>query len=185
MAAHPADITHFWRAAGPDKWFAKSDAFDGAIRLKFEPVHHAAARGEYDRWIETAEGALALLILLDQFPRNLYRGSGHQFATDPLARKIATEAIERGHDRAVLGPGLRDFFYLPYAHSEDMADQDRGVALCQAQADEANDPELVKWAIIHRAIILHFGRFPHRNRCLGRQSTPEEQAFLDQGGFAG
>ena len=184
MAALPADIIHFWREAGRDRWFEKNRAFDDAIRLRFEPTHHAAARGEYDDWIETADGALALVILLDQFPRNLYRGSSHQFATDPLARKVAGEAIARGHDRA-FDNDMRSFFYLPYAHSEDMADQDRGVALCQAQADEASDPELVKWAIIHRAIVLHFGHFPHRNRALGRDTTPEEQAFLDNGGFAG
>jgi uncharacterized protein (DUF924 family) len=184
MAAHPADIVNFWREAGAQRWFVKDPTFDEAIRLKFEPTHHAAARGEYDGWIETAEGALALLILLDQFPRNLYRGTAHQFATDPLARRIAAEAIARGHDRAV-APELRDFFHLPFEHSEDMADQDRAVALCQAAADEANDPELAKWALIHRFIVQRFGRFPHRNRCLGRESTPEEQEFLDGGGFSG
>ena len=184
MAAHPADIVNFWREAGAAKWFEKDPAFDEAIRLKFEPTHHGAARGEYDAWMETAEGALALVILLDQFPRNLYRGTGHQFATDPLALKLAADAIGRGHDRA-FDNDLRSFFYLPYAHSEDMADQDRGVALCQAQADEANDPELVKWALIHRFIVQRFGRFPHRNRALGRATTPEEQEFLDAGGFAG
>ena len=184
MAAHPADIVNFWRDAGDKRWFEKDAAFDDAIRQKFEPAHHAAARGEYDDWIETAEGALALLILLDQFPRNLYRGTGHQFATDPLARKVAAAAVARGHDRA-FDNDLRSFFYLPYAHSEAMADQDRGVALCQAQADAANDPDLVKWALIHRFIVGRFGRFPHRNRALGRQTTPEEQAVLDQGGFAG
>ncbi len=184
MAAVPNDILGFWRSAGPKKWFARSGAFDAAIRLKFEPVHHAAARGEYDAWAATAEGALALLLLLDQFPRNLYRGSAHQFATDPLARRIAAEAIARGHDRAVERE-MRDFFYLPFEHSEDIADQDRAVALCQAQAEELGDPDLAKWALIHRFIVDRFGRFPHRNRCLGRETTPEEQAFLDQGGFAG
>ena len=184
MAAHPADVVNFWREAGEKRWFEKDPAFDDAIRLKFEPSHHAAARGEYDAWIETAEGALALLILLDQFPRNLYRGSAHQFATDSIARKIAAEAIARGHDHSFAND-MRQFFYLPYAHSEDMADQDRGVALCQAQADEAGDPELVKGALIHRFIIHRFGRFPHRNRALGRTATPQEQEFLDAGGFAG
>src|SRR5277367_4477725 len=101
MAAHPADIVDFWRAAGPPRWFKKDDAFDAAIRLKFEPTHHAAARGEYDRWTESADGALALLLLLDQFPRNLYRGSGHAFATDPLARQAARDAVGRGFDAAV------------------------------------------------------------------------------------
>src|SRR6476646_9809117 len=100
MPPHPADIVEFWRQAGPKAWFEKNAAFDEAIRVKFEASHHAAARGEYDGWIETPEGALALLILLDQFPRNLYRGSAHQFATDALARRIAADAIERGHDKA-------------------------------------------------------------------------------------
>jgi uncharacterized protein (DUF924 family) len=184
MAVQPADIVDFWREAGASRWFEKDPAFDEAIRVKFELTHHAAARGEYGGWIETPDGALALVILLDQFPRNLYRGSGHQFATDAMARSIAGEAIARGHDRA-FDNDMRSFFYLPYAHSEDMADQDRGVALCQAQADEANDPELVKWALIHRFILQRFGRFPHRNRALGRTTTPEEQQFLDAGGFAG
>ena len=93
MAATPQDVIGFWRSAGPEKWFAKSDRFDQAIALKFEPVHHAAARGEYDSWAATAEGALALLILLDQFPRNLYRGSAHAFATDPKALAIARAAV--------------------------------------------------------------------------------------------
>jgi uncharacterized protein (DUF924 family) len=184
MSVQPADVVDFWREAGAGRWFEKDAAFDEAIRLKFEAAHHAAARGEYDSWMQTPEGALALVILLDQFPRNLYRGSAHQFATDALARKVAAEAIERGHDRA-FDNDLRSFFYLPYAHSEDMADQDRGVVLCQAQADEASDPELVKWALIHRFIVGRYGRFPHRNRAFGRETTPEEQEFLDAGGFAG
>ena len=184
MSATPAQIVDFWREAGAGRWFEKDASFDEAIRSRFEADHHAAARGEYDDWLETGEGALALVILLDQFPRNLYRGSAHQFATDPLARKVTAEAIARGHDRA-FDNDLRSFFYLPYAHSEAMADQDAGVALCQAQADEASDPELVKWALIHRFIVQRFGRFPHRNRALGRTTTPEEQEFLDAGGFAG
>src|SRR3954462_13264695 len=93
-----SDVTTFWRAAGPAKWFAKSTAFDEAIRLRFEPTHHAAARGAYTAWEDSAEGCAALLLLLDQFPRNLYRGSAHAFATDPLARRIAAKAIERGYD---------------------------------------------------------------------------------------
>ena len=184
MAAHPADITEFWRNAGAKRWFEKDPAFDEAIRLKFEPTHHAAARGEYDAWIETAEGALALLILLDQFPRNLYRGSPHSYATDPLARKVAREAVARGHDKAV-EPELRGFMYLPFVHSEDRADQDRSLALHEAMARDLNDPDLTRWAIVHRDIIVKFGRFPHRNRALGRETTPAEQAFLDEGGFAG
>ena len=180
MTAHPNDILGFWRNAGPEKWFKKQVAFDEAIRLKFEPVHHAAARGEYDAWTGTADGALALLILLDQFPRNLYRNSGHAFATDPKARAIARAAVEAGFDRDV-EPELRNFFHLPFAHSEDLADQDFGLALCA----EAGDPDNLKWAGLHREIIARFGRFPHRNAALGRLTTAEEQEFLDEGGFSG
>jgi uncharacterized protein (DUF924 family) len=184
MATDPLDIVRFWRTAGPKKWFAKDDAFDDAIRLTFEAAHFAASRGEHDGWIETADGALALILLLDQFPRNLFRDSGHAFATDPLARKFARQAVERGHDRAS-DLEMRPFFYLPFAHSEDMADQDVSLALNQALADEMKDPDGTKWAGIHRDIIVRFGRFPHRNQALGRDTTPEEKAFLDEGGFSG
>lgn len=180
MPATPNDILGFWRHAGPQKWYAKNAAFDEAIRLKFEPVHHRAARGEYDAWAATPEGALALLILLDQFPRNLYRGSAHAWATDPKARAVARAAAEAGFHRKV-EPLLAQFFVLPFEHSEDMADQDYGLSL----AAELDDPEVLKWVRIHREIIARFGRFPHRNPALGRVTTPEEQAFLDEGGFAG
>jgi uncharacterized protein (DUF924 family) len=184
LAAIPQDIIGYWRDAGPKQWFAAKWAFDEAIRLKFEPVHHAAARGEYDAWAKTAEGALALLILLDQFPRNLYRKSAHAFATDPKARGIARAAIAEGFDRQV-EPLLRPFFYLPFEHSEDLADQEACVALCERLAQETGDEETLKWARLHLDIIARFGRFPHRNAVLGRTTTPEEQAFLDEGGFAG
>jgi uncharacterized protein (DUF924 family) len=184
MAAHPADVVGFWRNAGPRKWFVKDAGFDAAIHLKFEPVHMAASRGKYDSWVETAEGALALLILLDQFPRNLWRGSAHAFATDPKARAIARRAIALGHDRAV-EPALRSFFYLPFEHSEDPADQALSIALHEAMGRETGEADAAKWAIIHAEIIEKFGRFPHRNAALGRETTPQEQAFLDEGGFAG
>ncbi|HEX2800698.1 MAG TPA: DUF924 family protein [Phenylobacterium sp.] len=180
MTAHPNDIVGFWTNAGPTRWFKKSHAFDEAIRLKFEPVHHRAARCEYDAWAATPEGALALTILLDQFPRNLYRNSAHAFATDPKARVIALAAVEAGFDREVAQP-LRGFFYLPFEHSENLTDQDYNMALCA----ETGDPDLMKWAAIHRDIIARFGRFPHRNPALGRITTPEEQEYLDEGGFAG
>jgi len=184
MPAHPADVVTYWRDAGPKRWFKKSAAFDDAIRLKFEPTHHAAARRDYDAWIETPEGALALLILLDQFPRNLYRGSAHSYATDPLARHYAGEAVARAHHRAT-EPLLRIFFHLPFTHSENPTDQERSVALNEAMRQETGDPGNLEWAILHRDIIARFGRFPHRNRALGRATTSEEQAFLDEGGFAG
>jgi uncharacterized protein (DUF924 family) len=184
MAALPADVTGFWISAGPARWFAKSAAFDAAIRLKFEPVHHAAARGDYAAWADSPEGALALLILLDQFPRNLYRGDAHAFATDPLARSIAARAVDAGLDKGV-EPRLRPFFYLPFEHSESLADQDRSVALFEAHDAETGDVDSLKWAVMHRDVIRRFGRFPHRNPMLGRATTAEEQAFLDEGGFAG
>lgn len=184
MAAVPNDVMGFWLSAGPNQWFAAKPAFDQAIRLKFEPVHHAAARGEYDHWAGEAEGALALLILLDQFPRNLYRRSAHAFATDPKARAVARAAIAEGFDRAV-DAKLRPFFYLPFAHSEDPGDQDASVALCEALGKETGDDDTLKWARLHRDIITRFGRFPHRNPMLGRATSAEEQAFLDEGGFAG
>ena len=177
MAATAQDIIGFWTQAGPARWFSAKPAFDEAIRLRFEPTHHAAARGAYDSWAGNAPGALALLIMLDQFPRNLYRGSGHAFATDPKARAVARAAIAEGFDRAT-EPLLRPFFYLPFEHSEDLADQDASVALCQRLADETGDADTLKWAQMHRDIIVRFGRFPTRNGVLGRVNTEEENAFL-------
>lgn len=173
-----SDIITFWRDAGYDKWFKKDEAFDAEIRRRFEGAHMAAAARNLDSWMETAEGALALLLLLDQFPRNMYRDTAHAFATDPLARSFARRAVAAGHDQAV-EPAMRAFFHLPYEHSENLGDQEEGVRLM------ADDAEQVKWAILHRDIIQRFGRFPHRNAALGRDTTPDEQAFLDSGGFAG
>lgn len=180
LAATPYDILGFWRNAGPRQWFAARPAFDDVIRLKFEPVHHAAARGEYDKWAAEAESALALLILLDQFPRNLYRRSAHAFATDEKARTVARQAAEKGWHLEV-EPEMRQFMVLPFVHAEDIADQDYGLIL----AEEVADPELLKWVRLHRDVIVRFGRFPHRNPAFGRVTTPEEQAFLDEGGFGG
>jgi uncharacterized protein (DUF924 family) len=174
-----ADIVAFWRAVGPDRWFEKDAALDEEIRRRFLDRHEAAAAGKLTAWEHTAEGALALLILLDQFPRNMFRGQARAFATDPLARAIASRAILNGFDGAI--PAMRTFFYLPFEHSEDLADQERGVALFKA----VGDADGLKWAALHADIIRRFGRFPHRNAVLGRVSTPEEQAFLDSGGFAG
>lgn len=174
-----AEITGFWREAGPDKWFEKNNEFDALFHRSFLDAHYAAARREYEGWVETAEGALALMILLDQFPRNCFRGTGHMYATDPLARLYANRALEQGHDLSV-EPQLRVFFYLPFMHSEDVDDQKRCVELCREGAPENNE-----YAYDHYNIVLRFGRFPHRNVILGRDTTAEEQAFLDDGGFAG
>ena len=175
----------FWLDAGPQAWFRKDAAFDEAIRHRFEALHMAASRGELNGWAGTAEGALALLIVIDQFPRNMYRGSAHAFAADPLALAVAEASVEAGLDHEV-GPELRSFFYMPFEHSERLADQDRAVALFRAYADATGDPHrYLHWAKLHRDIIRRFGRFPHRNLCLGRASTQEEQAFLEEGGFSG
>ncbi|MGE0829275.1 MAG: DUF924 family protein [Hyphomonadaceae bacterium] len=179
-APAPSEILAFWREAGPKKWFAEDEAFDAALRERFEAAHHAAAGGELAAWSETAEGALALILLLDQLPRNLYRGSPHAFAADPLARRAASAAIARGFDTG-FEPALRGFFYLPFEHSEDPRDQARCVALCEA----CGDADLLKWARIHADIIARFGRFPHRNAALARESTTDELRFLADGGFGG
>jgi uncharacterized protein (DUF924 family) len=176
----PADVLAFWRAAGPGLWFKKDEAFDADIRARFLRAHEAAARGECDEWAETPEGALALIVLLDQFPRNMFRESPRAFATDEKARAIARAAVDRGFDADFANP-LRRFFYTPAMHSENLADQDFCVERCRMAGDEDG----AKFALIHRDIIARFGRFPHRNAVLGRTTTREEQAFLDAGGFGG
>jgi uncharacterized protein (DUF924 family) len=176
----PAEVIAFWREAGPERWFNKDTAFDDDIRRRFLGVHEDAAAGKLSRWEQSAEGALALLILLDQFPRNMFRGEARAFASDPLARAIAAGALVRGFD-AQAPDGMRGFFYLPFEHSESLADQERAVVFYKA----IGDADGLKWAEIHADIIRRFGRFPHRNAALGRVTTPEEQQFLDDGGFAG
>lgn len=174
-----AAVLRFWRDGGPDKWFTKDEAFDRAFRAGFQKVHMAAAARACDDWMESADGALALVLMLDQFPRNAYRGTGHMYATDPLARSFARQAVAADHDREI-DPALRTFFYLPFSHSEDLADQDVAVTLNHALEKASLD-----WAQHHRDIIARFGRFPHRNAVLGRQTTPEEAAFLAERGFEG
>ena len=172
-------VVDFWRAAGPGLWFAKDTEFDRRFRERFLWLYLAATRGELADWSKTPEGAMALLILLDQFPRNAFRNTPRMYATDAMARKIADAALKAGHDQAV-EPALRLFFYLPFGHSENLADQERSVALSEA----LGEPNL-SHAKRHRDIIRRFGRFPHRNPILGRAMTPEEQRYLDEGGYAG
>lgn len=176
---HPGDIVGFWRDAGPSRWFARSDAFDSEC-ARFRDAHFGAARREFEGWMHTAEGALGLLLLLDQIPRNLFRGNAHAYATDPLARHYATRALGLGLDKQV-DAALRPFLYLPFEHSEDLIDQEHALRLFAG----LHDPESERWARAHHDIIVRFGRFPHRNAALGRASTPTEQAFLDGGGFGG
>ena len=176
-AATPAEVVAFWRDAGPKRWFASNAAFDAEFDRRFGEAHFAAARRELDDWACAPESALALLLLLDQFPRNVFRGTGHAYATDPLARHFARAMVDAGDD-AKVPRELRIFCYLPFQHSEAMADQERAVALLQAMGE-------AKWALHHRGIIRRFGRFPHRNAVLGRVSTPGEVEFLAKGGFDG
>jgi uncharacterized protein (DUF924 family) len=177
--AEAASVVDFWRQAGPALWFAKDPEFDRTFRERFLPLHEAAARGQLKPWLATADGALALLILLDQFPRNAFRGTPRMYATDALAREAASAAIAAGHDLMV-EKELALFLYLPFGHSEDLADQERSVALAQ----RLGEPNL-SHARGHREIIRRFNRFPHRNPILGRRMTREEQRFLDEGGYAG
>ena len=171
-----AEIVAFWRDAGPSKWFRGGDAFDAAVRERLADAHFAAARRELEAWMDEAEGALALLILLDQVPRNIFRGSAHSYATDPLALHYANRMVESGLDQQV-EPGLRVFCYLPFEHSEDLLDQERSVALARDL-----DESFLDYAVRHHEVIERFGRFPHRNRALGRVNTSDEQAWLDAGG---
>ena len=175
-----ADVLAFWRAAGPGKWFKKDTAFDAEIVSRFSALLHDAAAGALADWEAAPETALSLVLVLDQFPRNMFRGKADAFATDALARAAAGRAIARGFDRQVPA-SERLFFCLPFEHSESLADQERAVALMGT----LDNPDLTRWAELHAEVIRRFGRFPHRNSALGRASTREEQAFLDAGGFAG
>src|SRR3712207_1142169 len=159
--ATPQEIIAFWRSAGPSKWFTKDEAFDETCRERFLLTYEAAGRGDLPEWELSAEGALALVILLDQMPRNMFRGTRRAYATDPAALLAAERAIERGFDKAV-EPELRRFFYLPFMHAEDLPAQERNVALNEALGEE----DAIKWARHHRDLIARFGRFPHRNAVL-------------------
>jgi uncharacterized protein (DUF924 family) len=179
MTTTARDIVDFWREAGPERWFGGGDAFDAECRTRFLEAHLLAARREFEHWLGDAEGALALVLLLDQIPRNVFRRSGHAFATDGLARHYAARALTLGFDTQI-DLNLRSFLYLPFQHSEAMADQERALELLSHLPDGAD-----RWARHHHAIIQRFGRFPHRNAALGRESTAEERAFLAEGGFGG
>lgn len=176
----PAHVVDYWRRAGArGQWFSKDPAFDRDFHDRFLALHLAAARREHDAWVGSPQGALALLILLDQYPRNAFRGSAHMYATDGLARHFARLALQAQH-MAQVEEGMRLFFCLPFAHSEDLADQELSVRL-----NARLGPSWHAHACGHRDIVQRFGRFPHRNAMLGRESTPEELQFLREGGFAG
>lgn len=176
----PADVVGFWREAGPKKWFAKDDAFDETCRARFMESWERAGRGELAAWEESPEGALGLVLLLDQMPRNMFRGDPRTWSTDPQALAAAERALARGFDTKV-EPALQAFFYLPFEHAEDLAAQERSVALYSI----LGEAEQLKWALHHHDIVKRFGRFPHRNAVLGRVTTPKEEAFLEEDDFRG
>ena len=181
----PEDVLDFWfRQAGPKRWFAADPAFDAQVRRLFAPICHRfraqKSLGEHP-WLVEADSALALVILLDQFPRNIWRGSNAAFDLDPAAREAANAMLAAGFDWA-LGPDPRSFVYMPLMHSEDIEDQALCVALCEDRL--GRDSATARHARAHRDLIARFGRFPHRNAALARASTPEETAFLADGGYA-
>jgi len=178
--SRPADILAFWREAGRDRWYEKDDGFDAEVRRRYLDLWHEAAAGKLSSWEASDDGALALVIVLDQFPRNMFRGDPRTYASDALAREVAGRAIDRGTDTRI-DPVLVEFIYMPFMHSEALADQLRCVELFR----KAGNSENLGYAERHADIVRRFGRFPHRNRLLGRATTPEEQAFLDGGGFSG
>jgi uncharacterized protein (DUF924 family) len=182
MPNEPADadaLIDFWVEAGPKRWFKRDDAFDARFRERFLALHERAAHGELDDWLDTPRGALALALLLDQFPRNAFRDTPRMYATDGEARRVAGIALDRRFDEQ-LPEALRNFLYLPFMHSEHLADHDVSVAKTAALP---GDPH--RYAVHHRDIVARFGRFPHRNAILGRASTPEEERFIAEGGFGG
>ncbi len=179
-AISPKDILTFWRNAGEKRWWTKDDAFDAEIRAKFFDLWHEAAAGKLSHWQESDDGTLALVIVLDQFPRNMFRDDPRTYASDTLAQDVVRHAIARGVDTRV-AEDLRNFLYMPLMHSEHLADHERCVTLFEKLGNAEN----FKYAQHHADIVRRFGRFPHRNRLLGRDTTPDEQAFLDSGGFSG
>lgn len=171
----PQELLDFWFSdAARKRWFDSTPEFDAQLTQRFRGLWEAAARGDLSHWEESAEGALALVIVLDQFPLNMFRGQPESFATEATSRAVAERAIERGFD-AQLDVGAKAFLYLPFMHSEALQDQERSVALFEAAGLEDN----LKWARHHREIVRRFGRFPHRNAILGRENSAEEQAYLN------
>ena len=178
----PIEVLEFWLdTVGPEGWYAGGDAIDDTVRRGFLELWQAAHDDGLDHWVDGTVGTLAYLIVTDQFPRNMHRGTAAAFATDPLALTAAHKALAEGWDMGAPEPE-RQFFYMPFEHSEDPEDQALSVALLTERM--SSDPEMALHARAHQAIIARFGRFPYRNAALGRDSTAEEAAFLAEGGYA-
>ena len=178
VSVTPAGILAFWRDAGPKRWYTPDDAFDAEVRRRFFGLWQRAAAGELSSWETNDDGALALVIVLDQFPRNMFRGDARTYASDALAREVAHRAIEHGVD-ARIDPSLREFLYLPFNHSEHLSDQLRCIELTRA----AGNAENLKWAEHHADIIRRFGRFPHRNACWAARQRRKSRPFSTKAAF--
>ncbi|RAI03173.1 DUF924 domain-containing protein [Acuticoccus sediminis] len=170
-------LLRFWIDAGPERWFDRSDPFDTSCG-DYLAMWEKAREGAFDAWTATAAGSLALIILLDQIPRNVFRGDPRQFAADGKALAVARRAVAKGHDRTQTWP-MRNFFYLPFQHAEDVAAQEEGLDLYRHGAPQ----DIYYYALVHADAIRRFGRFPHRNAVLGRETTEAEKAYLASGGF--
>lgn len=181
MSVTPAGIVAFWAEAGPEKWFKKDVAFDQTIAARFGGAVDSALSGALDHWSETPSGTLALILLLDQFTRNIWREDARAFSGDEKALTVAQQAIERGQDM-LLPEAERKWLYMPFMHSERLDVQEQGLVFFKDRLDDAHTYD---YAVLHRDIIERFGRFPHRNLVLGRETTHPEQSFLDDGGFSG
>lgn len=179
----PTEIIDFWvNQVGPAGWYQGSEELDQTVRDRFEKEWDAAQRGQYDLWMTDANSALAYIILMDQFPRNMFRGSGKAFSTDRLAVAAAKRAIAAGWDKRIEEP-QRQFFYLPLMHSENLPDQERCVRLMLTRMNSEAGPSNILHARVHREVIRRFGRFPYRNDALSRSSTGAEASFVEQGGY--
>lgn len=191
MGEPPAarEVLDFWFGTEQDSiaehgkslWFVKSAAIDAEIRRRFLSAYELGSAGQLGEWRTSALGNLALVVLLDQFPRNMFRGDARAFAADPLAREVAAQAITRGFDQE-LKALERVFLYLPFEHSESLADQQRSLALFAGLSEFAETREMLRYAQLHYDVVERFGRFPHRNAILGRESTAAEREFLAQPG---
>lgn len=180
MNAEAAEVLEFWRSIGAAGWFARNDEIDAQIRETFAGLHARAAAGQLQDWLDHPRSCLALIIVLDQFSRNMFRDDPRAFAADPQALAAANHALAAGYHLQVERDFV-DFIFLPLMHSESIIDQQRCVALMHAWSSD----ESYKYALMHRDIIARFGRYPHRNALLGRPTSPAEQAFLDADGFKG
>ncbi len=176
------EVISFWiDEVGPDGWYAMDDALDAKIRERYQGLWEKARDGRLQRWAGCPRGALAFIIVTDQFPRNMFRNDPRAFATDSLARQVAARGCHLGYDRKTPEP-QRQFFYLPLMHSESQMDQDRAVRMFLLRMPDTGASNLLH-ARAHRAVIREFGRFPYRNAALGRETTDREEKFLAQGGY--